>query len=293
MEQLRQDDDIPLRLMLDRATNDAARLLEASEEESELATLLGRLACLAALLMQLEQKELLRLVVQELVHVYDLGFDANGQTRGGLKISSPRLWLAAIERVMGLGALAVRRKDWQSVRDLVLQKGAGEDFDADYYNNWVRHAVTMAHRAGLLGTPRGGGESVSLISESWKVVQETDCLHTGLEPGDERILNSLCQFDVLAAITAIGEARDTSDRNFYPSFSRFYSHRAAAVVEELLRDSKMRAVIFPLPDGELALALQAIDSLARSEGWRFAGWHGFPQSVQSFISENLPPDPGQ
>jgi hypothetical protein len=59
------------------------------------------------------------------------------------------------------------------------------------YNNWFRHALTMVARAGLV--LQSG--SATLISQALERVNEQDCLRPDLPPDDERLLNSLCQFD--------------------------------------------------------------------------------------------------
>lgn len=289
VEQLRDDDEIPLRLLLRRTVRDASTLVRQPDAEVELATLLDRLACLAALLIELERLDLYERVVDAFVGIYNLGFDSRGAVRGDLGINVQQLWLDLIARVIGLGGLLVREHKWDLVRQLVLRKGAGQEFSDPRhgYNNWLRHALTMAARSGLL--PREG--DVSLLSLALEIVREDECLRPDLGADDEGLLNSLCQFDFLACVVAMDDAGSNENRVFYPNFSRFYSSRAVPAAERLLIDENMRRAIFRRGDEDLALVLNHLDSSATNEGFRFAGWHGFPPSIEEWIRTHLPASP--
>src|SRR4029077_2896458 len=60
---------------------------------------------------------------------------------------APRVWLAIIERIYSLGALSARLEKWDVLRTLTLQHPKDV---SDYERNWLRHALTMAARAGHL-----------------------------------------------------------------------------------------------------------------------------------------------
>jgi hypothetical protein len=289
IEQLRSGDDIPLRLLLDRMAGDAAELLNRPNGVADLGVLLDRLACLIAVMLRLERPEEFHRALEVMVAIYDIGFDPQGMDRRDLPIPAPKLWLMVIERVYALGALAVRRQQWEAVHDLALQRGHGYEFRAERfaYTSWLRHAVTMAARTNLFRDENNA--ELSLLALALSHVREEACLRGSLPADDERLLNSLTQFDVLAALVAIGDARAADSHYFYTSFARFYSHRSEPAIVKLLENEEARAALFPLNDDELATALRAIDRLAMSEGVRFSGWHGFtnPQILE-FLKAHPP-----
>jgi hypothetical protein len=194
------------------------------------------------------------------------------------------LWLKVISHVMALGAFLVREKRWQLVRELVLQRPSGEDFANRYYNNWIRHALTMAARAELVHR----AEDATLISVALARVRENECLRPDLPVDDERLLNSVCQFDFLACVVALDEAGDLSTSNFYPNFSRYYSGRTNPIVERLLDDAEMRSAIFHRDDEDLAVVLRELDTRATRESFAVAGWDGYSSSVNHWIEQHMP-----
>src|SRR5206468_706754 len=97
------------------------------------------------------------------------------------------LWLMVVERVFGLGALAVRLQKWEAVRVLALQR---EPHTHPIYPAWIRHALTMATRAGLLETHEGTQEiKLSLLSLAREVVRRLGCLRPDVVTDDERVLD--------------------------------------------------------------------------------------------------------
>jgi hypothetical protein len=285
IEQLRRDDLIPLTLFLGRAPNEAARLVDKNDAEAELAALLDRLVCLAALFLELSKRELFNDVIEALVKIYDLGFDSRGLDRN-IAIGRERLWLMIIERVVALGAYAVRRSDWDSVRHLATRLGHGEYFRGqrhDLYHSWIRHGLTMAARADMFGEG-------TLISLAQTEAQRDECLRPDLPPDDERLLTSICEFDALAMVATMHESQQ--DDVYYPSFSRYYEHRTQPALANLLTDREMRQTLFPDDDDDLADALRYIDQVARSEGFRFAGWDSMNDPVLREFLERHPGSTG-
>ncbi|CAN5479277.1 hypothetical protein BH20ACT23_BH20ACT23_27530 [soil metagenome] len=297
IEQIRRDDPIPLRLLLRRMESDAARLVSEGEE-AELETLLDRLACLTANFVLMERDDLFRQVIRGLVSIYNLGFDARGMTRRDVPIPAARLWLLVIERVMAIGLVLVREERWELARDLTLQRGKGIEFTQRRitYVTWIRHATTEASR---------GGEFVHVVDEQrtdksllWMVqelVQQSDCLRQGLAADDERILDSLCQFDMLAMLSTLAEAARIGDFNlasrthhYYPHFSRFYESRSLPMLEMVIADPALREQVFPgRSDEELAAATRWINHAATQEGFRYAGWDGvLSDRVAHFLQQH-------
>lgn len=58
----------------------------------------------------------------------------------------------------------------------------------------------------------------------------------------------------------------------------------------LIVDEKMRSILFPLGDDDLAIALREINEMASSEGFRYLAWTGFgDQRILEFLAAH-PPD---
>ena len=118
------------------------------------------------------------------------------------------------------------------------------------------------------------------------------CLRPDLTDLDEDpVLNSLCQFDALAAVVSLGSAMGGWSEP-YPSFARFYSHRTVPILRRLLVDPELRKANFPGSDDELAAALRAVDDRTSKEAWAYSGWMGFSDdAIERFVGENTPPEP--
>jgi hypothetical protein len=290
IEQLRTGDDIPLRLLLSSVGADAEALLATEGGEQELGVLLDRLVSLAATMLVLGRSELFEEVVSGLVAIYDQGFGPEGLPKRDTPVTPQRLWLMVVERVVALGGLAVRREDWHAVRHLALRRGHGRDFDSDgyEYTSWLRHAVTMASRSNLLKEQQGDRfVELSLLSLALEHVRRNPLLRSDLAEDDERLLDSLCQFDALAALVAIGEAQSADARVLYTSFARFYSHRTEPAIIRVIEDPAARAILYPHDDENLAAALRALNNWASQEGWRFSGWDGFlNERVRAFLAKH-------
>jgi hypothetical protein len=290
LELLRSDNPkVPLIHLLNDALARARDAIERDEIESELANLLDKLTCLAATFLEYEQDEWFDRVVATLARVYSMPLrdevDARRfgyATRIDASEKAPRVWLLIVERVFGLGALAVRPGNWEAVRTLAVQ--LPKRLDQEYDANWLRHALTMSSRSQLVN------DQTSLLSLARNEVERLPCLRPdGLAGDDEAIITSLAQFDALSNVAGIDAADDADRRVFYTNFARFRQNRIQPIIERLLEDAEMRAVIFPREDDELAAALARIGEMAHEEGVRYDGfgsWHRTP--VGDFIERNLP-----
>lgn len=281
IEQLRNDDDIPLRLLLERVPIDALHVLQSDDPLGDLGTLLDRIVCVGALSIRLDKKRNWTAVIEALSSVYDLGFEA---TRGRTQVAGPVIWLAILERVIALGGLAVRKHDWTAVRDLAIHRGENSE-DWRYFRTWLRHGLTEAARSNLFTQQQGDRAiELSIISFAHGHAQRLACLRAGRNADDEAVLNSLCQFDFLGVMAAIAEANSTSDEFFYTSFARFRNSRTEPIVARLVADAQLRTLIFPNDDTFLATAFRTVDALARRESFRFAGWDGYTdKTVRAFL----------
>jgi hypothetical protein len=299
LDLLRNGDEIALRHLLKDGAARASGSVATGDVDDAVLDTLDKLTCLAATFLDYEERTWLARVIAVLVDIYGAAFQGQDPKLYGYssRISpndpAPRAWLAIIERIFALGALAVRKKDWASVRLLTLQLPAAMAQDP-HETNWLRHAITMASRADHLGKqdPLEPGKQASLISMARRDVSRLECLRPdGVAADDEAVLNSLVQFDVLSNIVAIGDAKEVDGRVFSPSFAVFRQVRIQPVVNQLLTDPTMRSALFPFDDDDLALALQGIASVAAREGWMsdgFVSWVGTP--VGDFIEKHLPRD---
>ncbi|CRK59306.1 hypothetical protein [Alloactinosynnema sp. L-07] len=281
IELLRANDDIPLRRLLSRAVPDLRDLFRSGNEESVTGQI-DRLTCLAATFLELGRHEWFKQVLDTLVSIYGIGFENEAPIVNAPPRRSAALWLALIERVLALGSLAVRRSDWQAVRDLVARRHPDMH---GMYTTWLRHAMTMASRAELL-TTRDGGEDVfdSLLSRARNVVRHLEWLRPDVEPEDEKVLTGLTQFDFLADLVAMADSNNNS--GIFPNFARFYAERTQPAAQRLLREPTMRTIIYPGDDQHLAAALRTIDREARQAGFHYDGWDGYTQDVNTFIREH-------
>jgi hypothetical protein len=196
------------------------------------------------------------------------------------------LWLMVIDRVFGLGSMAVRFNQWRQVRILAAQRDPRMH---SIYVGWIRHALTMASRARLFDSYEGTDDiKLSLLSLARETVRRLACLRPDVAANDERVLDGLTQFDFLACLVSISETNNSRLGVFYPNFARFRSDRTQPIAEQLLRDQELRRIIFPHSDPDLAVALNVIDEQAQREGFRYDGWGGYTNIVTSFIEANWP-----
>lgn len=196
LELLRQGDTIALRHLLNEAIGRARTQIQRDDVEAELAELLDKLTCLAATFIEYEQDEWLARVISALAQIYSMPLGEGDALRFGYSPQidpgekAPRVWLLVIQRVFGLGALAVRRGNWKAVRALTLKR---PERLSDYDANWLRHALTMASRAHHLQEQRADGQTLelSLLSLARTDVARLDCLRPdGLAADDDEIITS-------------------------------------------------------------------------------------------------------
>jgi hypothetical protein len=288
IELARSGDDVPIRLLVRGVASDARHLMGLDEAADELATMFDRLACLAALGIVLARPGVIDAAIDGLGRVYDLGFHREHR---GWTVQPAELWLSALTRVYGVGALAVREQDWRTVRLLALREGEPEG-SRRWFITWIRHGLTMAARSNLFVRQEDDRRiELSLLSLALEVVRHNECLRPDAAEDDERLLDSLCQFDMLAVLAAIADAKSLDTRYYYTSFARFYGHRTEPIVRRLIKDEGMRSAIAPLSDDDLAHALREVDRRATTEAFRYAGWMGFDDpEIVAFLEAHPPRD---
>jgi len=298
LELARAKDTIAFQHMLLEAVARARVVIERDEIEAELGDVVDKLTCLAATLLVYDLDEWFERIVATLGQIFTFGFGDEDSKRFGFSTSidpterGPRVWLLVIQRVYGLGALAVRRGNWKAVRTLTLQLPDKVD---DYYGNWLRYALTMSARAEHLSDQQGERTvEVSLLSLARETTDRLACLRPeGFAEGDDAIITSLAQFDVLSNVVAIDGSGIADGHVFYPNFARYRQARIQPVVDRLLSDDEMRKTLFERDDGHLAIALQAIGKSAHDEGIRYDGFESWGRTpVGVFIERHLPESQG-
>jgi hypothetical protein len=295
-EQLRRGDEIPVRLLLDSAPAVASRVLTpnlgSSSQDLEagqatarerLADLLDRIAAIAARALVLEAQQLLDLSVTALESIYNGVFDERGFERRDLAFEPEWVWLMVIERVYALGALAVRKKRWGTVAELALRwptAASGE-------RAWLRHGYVMAARRELLKDPESPRSGSSLLKLALDHIVAIPQLRPDYDAGDERLLNSLTQFDVLANLAVMSRNETTLGRPGYPHFRRFNAHRSDPAVVALIDDAEARTAIFPRDDEELAEALRALAEIDSGEFFYLGGWDEYEgRGIRRLLEEH-------
>ncbi len=275
--------EISARRLVRKRTKAAVLAVEADDAWRVLGPSLNVLSCDAAGLITSRSERWAEEAIAGLVAVYEAGFDSRGVAKPSLGdasgVSPPELWLGVIQRVMGVGGLAVREQQWGLVRSLAMQRPRGLDFR--HYNNWIRHAVTMAARANLDRVEQDGQfVKRSFLASALEIVQAHECFRQDVYGSHkDAALDSMCQFDALACVAAMVEGGHVDGANFYPSFAAFDTERTEPIFVRLVSDSGIREAIAPITDRELELVLDRLSEVAQKEGTRFGGWWGFQDAL--------------
>lgn len=283
-EQLRIGDIIPVTLLMNRLPNEAKALV-TSDRPDDFLTLLDRLACLAALFLSLDRSIEFSRAVTAFNKIYDIGFSESGRGRSDMAIKPSKLWLEVIGRVYALGGLAVRREDWSAVRLLILQRPKGLVV-GEFYNNWLRHALTMASRAGDLEEQQEDNKvELPLLSLCQQIALRHRCLSEDAD--EDSLLDSIVQFDVFFNVVALSLQSRTFGTDYYPNFSRFYSRRSDPAFRKIVEDPTVRKVLAVEEDDKLAATLRKLFETARHESFKYSGWDGvFDDVVRAFMDQH-------
>lgn len=293
LELIRANDTVGLLYLLNDARPRAMSAIQRGEIETELPELLNKLAAIAAVALEYEQDDLLTRVIAVLAQVYALPVQDDRAMSRSIAISAeskaPRAFLEVLERIYGLGGLAVRLRRWEAVRELTLQFPEGLD---DYWKNWLRHGLTMASRAQRFTQEREDGQKVevSLLTLAAQVVEQEPALRPDTDDEDA-ILTSLAQFDFLSNLAAIDGAGTVDSAVYYTNWARFDQQRIQPVADRVISDPAVRQAIFrDHGDDGLAHAFREVGQSAGREGIRYLGFWGWDRTpVGDFLAEHPPP----
>lgn len=276
---LQKRNSIPIRLFVEAVGKEAKRKF-ASGDVDNFRMILDRIAILAAVGVRLDHEYLLDQALSVFLGIYD---DLHTADVESMPVPREALWLDIIERVYGIGGVAVRNRCWAAVRRLVL----GMTFDGLRGRRlyWLRHAVTQGARAGILRSKRRGGSTLPELGINRAKVLEA--LHSDLDPDDDALVNSIVQFDLLACAVVIHETEDEHMDHWIPEFVYWSSNRVEPAVALLISDERAREVLTPTDDAGVAHLSRVLDAGAREVAGSRYSWNGWETpGVYQFLKAN-------
>lgn len=237
---------------------------------------------------------------------FDLVDEAIDKLRGVYKTFgddeiSNRKRFAVVIRIYVIGSLAVRLGAWESVTTLSLQPVPSSTRHPGYiYSSWIRNSTVFVSREELDADPDNPTQKRSgfILSAARDLMVEHAAMRPDLVDNqvpaddithDDIALNSLCQFDIAYCI--IVAAMGTGKSSAYPSSAEFDEDRATPMAQQLVADASIRQRMLPgVPDPEVAVAIRDMYELAiaQSARNRYGRWWAMPQSVDQWVSQNLP-----
>jgi hypothetical protein len=264
----------------------------------ELAQILDKVAITATKALVHDRRRTFEAAISSLQTIYNTA-DARSEYTVNLTSQNDQevvqFWLDIVQRVYLVGAMAVREKKWWAVRYIALRDFHVPEFSG--YRSWLRHAITMAARAGFFPENRGG----VIISMARDVgirvpplVDDIPQLLAASETAGEKdvLLDSLCQFDLAWCVVLAAETGEDHSE-FYPSCAAFAQHRAQPAIILIATSADVQQQLFgACTAAQIASGLREVLSLAVEESRRYAGWWQGAETdlrVQRFISTNKTP----
>jgi hypothetical protein len=298
VEAVRPSQHEQLRRLIGRRARSVSWDANVPWDMEDVSHVVDRLLVIGAHAVREGSDELVDAVLDALVKLYVMPINERAGDYGGAMA-----WRAIAAGAAAIGGLAVREEAWSVVRKLALPpkispvRVEGGSFR---YASWMRHAVTMAARANLLGTssdgrPMPGGlvrfaretagriPSLTMDVRNAPVVESPD-----FNPTDQdRVLDSICRFDYVWNLLALLAAPAMDIHQTLPGFAVFYVQRTAPVVMQLSNDGEVRRALAPgVEDVRWREAVRVLDGIADSRSvetsWR--GWSviGFPD-IDTFL----------
>lgn len=295
LEQIRAGDTVPLLHLLEKTQRETEERLETiatdTVSEQECKQILEFYTTALVLTARYGSGDIYSVTVKHLRKIYGLGFDECGNTRFGSTKSVPMLWHQIGIEIFGVGAYLVRQELWEKAKELILQPLNSPN--TDHYPNWLRHSITMAARNDLTGIQQKEGNLLRRINMIWQaneLVNKQPFLRPEFKEGDERVLDSVCQFSLLFCVIALYFNENPDDRAaYYTDFAYFYDRRIETLATQLVTDQNMREVLGLTDLSRLASVLLSIQKAARQEGFSY-DFDSLGDKANMFISKHTTPD---
>ena len=206
--------------------------------------------------------------------------------------------LEVIVRAYVIGAAAVRYRAWGVVRDLVLHPSSAHP-SLDYvYSSWIREGQVEATEAKLFPDDSRGSlmipsarllaiEHVAMRPYLPSVETSTDDSYDS----PDRLLDSLCQFDILYCLVVAAEGRHHGEA--YPASSAFRQERANPALSLVVSNAEVRRELLPeSDDARVAQAMHKVLELAKRQSMELQfqlpnnWWRSPSQNVVEFIKKH-------
>jgi Putative DNA-binding domain len=282
-ELLRAQDDVPLRDLL-RGAEPRIRRSVGEQAWHDVTATLDRLIVLGGVYVSLGADTQARDVIETLRRVFELGLEESEVARQATAAWSPRLWLEVTARAEILGALALRLRRWEFVRELGLWKPA--QLDARWVASWIRAAMTTRRHESWprhddeRQTPKGVPELAAEIAETLPQLSEDIA-------GDrDRLRESIGHFDFAVCLMSIAEVNSVEQPVLMTDGTRLVGREGlTAFLRNIFRPGPARQAVFPRPDAELAVTLRQFERAMMERGYVAFGWYG---ETDAFIEEHYP-----
>lgn len=282
-ELLRRRDDVPLRMLLGSADARVRQVL-AEQRWHDVTAVLDRLIVLGGAYVSLSADTQSREVIEILRRIFEVGFDESEVARQATAAWSPRLWLEVTARAEILGALALRLRRWEVVREIGLWKPM--QFDASWVASWVRVAMTTrGHESwprhdDQRQTPMGVPEIAVEIAETLPQLSEDIAGDRG------RLRESIGHFDFAVCLMSVAEVNSAEPHVLMTDGTRLAGREGLTVLlRQLFRPGPAREAVFPLPDDDLAVTLRQFERAMMDRGYVAFGWYG---ETDAFIDQHYP-----
>jgi hypothetical protein len=182
-----------------------------------------------------------------------------------------------------LGALALRLRRWEFVREIGLWRPSQLN---DSYASWIRAAMTTRRHESWprhddpQQTSKGIPEVAADLAETLPQVSEDIA-------GDvDKLRQSIGRFDFAVCLMSVAELNSVAAHVLMTDGTRLIGREGLTpFLQQLFVAGPARDAVFPLGDGDLAVALREVERLMIASGYTAFGWYG---ETDAFIEEHYP-----
>lgn len=255
---LRNRNSLEIELLLHSITALVELSVTQVTPDLSLSDILDRIIIISSWSVVLNDEATFELSVEALKQVYIRGLDNNGYKRSDTLILPQIIWLEVLKRIYALGGLVVRKRRWRLLRKLVA--GGPLLGEMTWFGNWFSHGSTEAARSNLFfsSDPAGNTQEVRLLVMAKLVAELIPELSNDVVLSTDALLDSICQFDILACLVALREIGSLSHQYMYPHSAEFYPERTTPVLDEIVSNREMRSNLGLEDDTELARILKSV-----------------------------------